>query len=104
MSTGISYQVSIMSTAGVLRAARALLERQGWCQGVYRNMNGSYCAAGALRAVCDDFSTNNSAAVLILRSVPGALLLSDWNDAPERTRDEILEAFSKAIAFAEALS
>jgi hypothetical protein len=89
-----------------LDEARKLIER-GWCQGEYAFYAGEaiaddaditvdcdcYCAIGALRAVCGD---NFTAAHHYLARAVGDSQTLDWNDAPERTQAEVIEAFRKA--------
>jgi hypothetical protein len=79
-----------------LMAARALVER-GWCQGISHDNTGSvdkYCVLGAIDQAS---SGDSSEAKFALRKVVGGIYLADWNDAPERTKADVLAAFDRAI-------
>ena len=92
----------MVTTVEVLRAARAKIEK-GWVQYTYEHeADGApiaWCAAGAISR--QHLSVNESAgAYLLLRRVCGETV-SAWNDAPGRTKEEVLAAFDRAIALAE---
>ena len=97
----------------VLRKGRKLIETCGWTQGEYRDNQGRMCALGSLRAASnalesqgeldDDSGTVYLDAVDALREVVnigGDLRqytpIPDWNDAPDRTKDEVLNALESA--------
>lgn len=96
-----------MSIADTLRAGKANIEARGWCQGdgkVFDPLRRyGFCVGSSLgpvtfdnpemTKVCDMFKIANGISLL-----SG---LGDWNDAPERTKEEVLAAFDKAIALAE---
>lgn len=102
-----------MNTAEILRAARALIEKpEAWTQGRYcLDANGAvlsygeqggvkWCAAGALGAVnggeCPEEAWD------LLQAAGGHWSVTGFNDNPDRTHAEVLAAFDKAIAIAEA--
>jgi hypothetical protein len=58
---------------------------------------GAICAAEGLEGMWSD-----TRSIKALKKVLGTDDVSEWNDAPERTHDEVLAAFDKAIALAEA--
>ena len=103
-----------MTTAEVLRAARAKIE-QGWCQGESaRGSRGTYidpaaseaqewCPLGALDYVCyrNAYSYYDGARTALAKAMRSASV-SDWNDMLGRTKEEVLAAFDRAIAAAEA--
>lgn len=83
--------------------ARDLIEQQ-WCQGVETGKN---CAVYALgKAVGTDLDWDENlpkCEALIhyverINKIEGYLV--NWNDAPGRTKDEVVEAFNKAIDYA----
>jgi len=86
--------------ADVLDDAADLLEREGWIQGAATAPEG-YCVEGAIEAVTgqsvalvsprDDASDAESA----LRRIVGRRAYQ-WNDAPGRTKPEVLDAFRAA--------
>lgn len=99
--------------ADTLRKARALIETKGWAQGWFAfNASGTrvnpwspeatmFCAAGAMTeadATSDEYN--------LLASGMGTLppCIVGWNDRRGRTKAEVLSAFDRAIALAEAQS
>lgn len=107
-----------------LIGARRLLAEVGWTQGAFaRNaagnvlsdscgFAGAYDVAGVLREVAACYCAEGAiaaaaptllaayAAVAVVRRAAGACCLHRWNDARGRTREEVLEAFDRAIALA----
>src|ERR1700757_269153 len=98
------------TTADALREARSLIEKPGtWIQNHFaRDVNGEYvdsddelavswCAAGAcLRAA---HAYGRSILSLLSYLEPGCDLTT-WNDHLERTHEEVLAAFDRAIELA----
>jgi hypothetical protein len=101
-----------VTTVQVLRRALELLNTVGWGQLTYGGpRQGCYCAAGA----CNAAATSGWAHVKNLASAdaqaaleravgakPGMLI--PWNDKKGRTKDDVVGAFSAAIAAEEARS
>lgn len=86
------------SVAEVLREARSLVDTpEKWCKGTYGDGEGRHCISGTLRDVGAE-----EAYTFLQRTIHTAGPLSSWNDAPERTHADVLAAFDKAIALAEA--
>lgn len=89
-----------------LREARALIER-GWCQRAFiKNtpFGCAYCADGAICATAGDGEGEYGPMLAALKRATGVPSHADiwsWNDTPERTQAEVLEAFDRAIALAE---
>jgi len=95
------------AVATKLDEARALIER-GWTQHQYARGKGRrrarpngkaatcFCALGALHKAygIDDYDSSPAAAVL--RQVVGPI--PQWNDDPERTQTDVVEAFERAAA------
>jgi len=96
------------SVIEVLKEAREKI-RQGWCQGGpardHRDATIStgdpnackWCLFGALMAVTDDWDGPRAA----IKEFTGCSL-AEWNDAPGRTKAEVLALLDKAIERAEA--
>mgnify|MGYP006288290745 CR=1 FL=1 len=100
-----------MTTLEILKDARELVA-QGWCQCAHaRSETGraldiwtkpsgcAYCAEGAL--IMASCATEDQEEITdawnVLREVVGTKSLYLWNDAPGRTKAEILAAFDEAI-------
>ena len=95
----------------VLRKARALIDTsERWTQGIIaENIGGvvSRCASGAIEAVMlDDLYLDHEYEIVLdylLETVesdnPGTIFCNvpDWNDAPERTHKEVMQAFDRSI-------
>lgn len=101
-----------MTDAENLRAAKAKIE-QGWCQGFYavdaRGLKVSpyskdaarYCIVGALWAVAgEDVGVVNRCCDLLSEAV-GLRGVIGWQDAPDRTSEEVLALFGEAIEKAD---
>ena len=56
-----------------------------------------WCAIGAIGAACLDHASDFEA--WLARRLPGGLRLDDWNDAPERTKEEVVMALALADGF-----
>jgi len=94
-----------MTPVQILKAARAKIEKpEDWGQGdsVRRGcpIGHTFCSLEAIYS-CQK-SGDAVAAEVILRGVIGRKDVLSWNDASERTHAEVLEAFDRAIALAEA--
>lgn len=78
----------------VLLDARALIEI-GWCQNAIR-YGDAVCMRGAIESVDAPFGAKHLA-LDELKAAIGGGLISVWNDAPERSKEEVLAAFDRAI-------
>lgn len=90
-----------MTTAEVLRAARALIDTpEKWGQGFNSRRPGTCCALEALEAVAQTTGTDHHAADDALRiAVPlSGVYTTTWNDARSTTHADVLAAFDRAIA------
>lgn len=98
-----------MSVKADLLAARALIE-QGWCQiAGAKDASGKrvdpnhesaveFCSVGALARVCGPGGDRYFAAVRALADVVEGNRVITFNDTPGRWKDEVVAAFSTAIA------
>ncbi|MDB5584350.1 MAG: hypothetical protein JWR80_9526 [Bradyrhizobium sp.] len=97
-----------------LDEARALIER-GWCQKAFARAGDgskvkvchgdavSFCSMGAL----DRVGAWASGPINALEAAVGVTVVADvmdWNDAPERTQAEVLDAFKRAAELARSSS
>lgn len=103
----------------VLERAKELLNEKGWCQGeLAKGEHGesvdlldpraaSFCLLGAIRCQRETTSVNaRISAGIHLASAVGSLrtdwlTVPDYNDAPGRTKEEIMEVLTKAIELAK---
>ena len=95
----------------ILDRAIAWVEEHGWCQRPREYQDGRVCTIGALcRGGYSNFGScvlplDDSALMRAAIAVPDAIGVPDsvpafsipsWNDAPERTRTDVIAALSKA--------
>lgn len=83
-----------ITTSEFLRKAADVLERDGWCQGTHTDPYGRRCAFGALqvaRAYSDIRDDGSLKVYRLLHERTGGVI--DWNDAPGRTKQEVLALF-----------
>ena len=97
-----------MKTKEILRGARERIAR-GWCQGAFaRNAHGaktyatsadavSWSAYGAIAAAEPDPDERLGAVVWFFSAAPDAMSMFDWNNCEDRTQDDVLAVFDKAI-------
>lgn len=95
-------------TKEMMRFAKGLIQRRGWCQGDDQAFDPArrhgYCVGTALGAACDErerFDSRHALTMAHLFKTANGLPMEDsignWNDAPERTKAEVLDAFDVAI-------
>jgi len=87
-----------MNASEVLIAAADLIERDGWCRGIFQNALGQRCVLGAVGDVCQSVGWDadykqalEKLQVQIHTSAP-----SVWNDSPKRTESEVVNALREA--------
>ena len=110
------------SPLALLKGAREALVNKGWCQrATARDGNGdvvyplantatAFCAIGAIHyAGGKGFDQYSKIAILSRRYLWKAIaartssqIIEDYNDAPGRTKEEVIEVFDAAIQLAEA--
>lgn len=92
-----------METNDVLNQAADYLQEHGWIQGGLGKPGGPRCAMGALKSVLGETSVIEFVAYppyrALRRHVGG--FVSDWNDAPERTADQVIATLRAAAVIAE---
>lgn len=97
-----------MTAAEVLEKAAEYIERHGWYQGGVNGPGASTCAAGAVNYLTwgsRDGSTYNEGQDTVrceafdyLRARLPELDIASWNDAPERTREEVCQKLREVAA------
>ncbi len=92
-----------MTAAEVARKAADLLKRDGWCQGRSEGPNGERCLVAAL-SVAGWRSTRMAWRRVFeaIRQEAGAPSLTDWNDTPGRTADEVIALLRQVATELEA--
>jgi hypothetical protein len=96
-----------MSIAQVLTEARKLIA-QGWTQGEYKRViNGveCWCISGAMGQASPDYKPRDLAFAALFYALGDDDLylssssnLTEWNDTPGRTQEEVLALIDRAIA------
>lgn len=84
--------------AALLEDAADLLEQGGWIKNAYQTSEG-YCVVGAIAAAAVSYPLTPTAIHVIARSALGdatGVGTMMWNDAPERTKQEVLDALRGA--------
>jgi hypothetical protein len=97
-----------IAVADVLDDAADYIEKHGWCQNRLTDIAGRVCAAGAIRAALGiaeseiPGDTYHAVRHAIYRVAPltHEVPLPSWNDAPDRTEQDVLDMF-RAAAKAE---
>lgn len=97
-----------MNAKKILVGAKKLLEN-GWCQKhlnvIDENGNMSYCSIGAIHSAANNIallrSQDRQRAYDSLRISIENYYIDNWNDHPDRTKEEVLAAFDKAIELAK---
>lgn len=93
-----------MTDAQIIRDARNLLFERGWNQGALEGDDGSLCVSGAVNAAVNAaclgpvepyFRVLRLFESVVSREITG------WNDAPERTFNEVIDAMDRAEKIAE---
>lgn len=80
----------------VLLDAADYIEKHGWCQGNYCDPLGRVCALGALNIVsCGIPNHTEGIAINAAIRLMWNLRITQWNDHPERTKEEVIAALRK---------
>ena len=101
-----------MTPAETLRKAADVIRERGWYQGDFEKYpGGPCCASEAIYRASGVYSGNYSDQRQLLSKAFDFLseaaglspseLIAPWNDAPERTADEVIAALLKAADLAE---
>lgn len=98
-----------MNTSEILNKAADIVEQRGHSKGVYSDSTGRVCAVGAINAAILGttkiehlpiwYSGLDTHAGRVLHSLVCAdeyWSITDWNDAPERTKEEVVAALRQA--------
>lgn len=86
----------------ILKTARAKLKECGWIQDDYGDATRGYCSLGAMGAAAQELSLydGRDKAEDFLAKAIKTDNVPKWNDNAYRTKEQVLEAFSKAMRLA----
>jgi hypothetical protein len=90
-----------MTPSQVLRKAAEVIEEFGWIQGEYGGADEGYCVDGAIQCAAHG-AYDRFLARSLLCGYLRASWLPLWNDAPERTKDQVIAALRAAAERPEA--
>jgi hypothetical protein len=89
-----------LTPAEVLDAAADYIRTHGWAQWQFKTCDGHVCALGAIYEVVggygDDRLAFDAAEDALIRTV--GQTIGEWNDAPSRTADEVMDTLMEAAA------
>lgn len=83
----------------LLNDAADLIEEEGWIQGEEHN-SGGYCAIGALKRISGSEWPHITKAHIVAVGALSSRVASpivDWNDAPGRTKEEVVNTLREAL-------
>lgn len=83
------------------RDAAKLLRKEGWCKGDFHDLKGRRCALGALNDIFESRAEDIYQACKFFRKALRITRIDKWNDAPERTKAQVLAAFERAAKLLE---
>lgn len=107
------------TTDSILTAAGRIIDTTGWCQRSLGNWDRGFCAIGAVQTAVGGYGGSYAydpayrPALDLLADLIGRehchtmrgqtdafMVVAGWNDAPHRTKDEVLDLFRQAAAIA----
>ncbi len=83
-------------TANTLKKALAIIEKDGWCKGVYHHTNGSHCLAGAI-GLAEEDGPKIRRAEEALRKFTGDHSVVGFNDKRGQSKRNIIALLKKGI-------
>jgi len=92
-----------MTTCEILLKAADLIERDGWCQGADLKQVDGKPARCAERAI-EEFLTSRRKFWEVMRALRNHVTVNtvwEWNDAPGRTKEEVIAGLRGAAAQCE---
>lgn len=92
-----------MTIAETLRAGKARIERGPWGKGKGASppRGDACCVVTAIAGPSHHYHSDVIELFERANGIDSAIGVIAWNDAPERTKEEVLAAFDKAITLAE---
>lgn len=100
---GTAVSMMITDAGHTLREAAEYISEHGWTQGDLSNSEGGVCALGALNCVAGigNIRAHDAATALwdyldLRDSLTALHPVAVWNDAPERTAEDVILAMKRA--------
>lgn len=92
-----------MNVSQVLWKAAKIIERDGWCQNTLVDPRGRVCILGALNKAETDYATRwgSESPYEFLRPLIGESYIAGWNNARDRTAEEVIDMLVIASIEAE---
>lgn len=101
LRTPVEFKPVEPTAADVLRAARDRLNSEGWCKQVSLDHDGSSCLSYAIHRGARTRGGPVDEALFIMKEEIGCPNIPAWNDAHERTFEDVQRALDSAIYRAE---
>ncbi len=96
----VTNKDSGMKVIGALKNIRWVLLTNGWCQKHERNM-GQHCLIGAIKEERMHTCLVKEQAMENIESMVAPSWISEWNDRPGRTVDEVFDLIDRTISFVQ---
>lgn len=96
-------EVTSTEVVKVLRAAKRRIETWGWAQDAFMDSKGRMCALTGMKPdgkYTTKACLRSDAAIEAFKTVVNAPCVMIWNDAPDRTLEDVYQAFDAAIELA----
>ena len=89
-----------MTAAEVLEAAADYIDEHGWCREEYVASDGSVCAFEAIERarLTEPLAGVELVVEAAMKSATGCATVEEWNDAPGRTKDEVVRKLREVAA------
>ncbi len=71
--------------------ASEIIRQKGWCQFMGISRNGEVCLVQAIDEMDDGAFNHHVQKIKDKLGIGNESLLSQWNDAPERTKEEVIQ-------------
>jgi len=99
-----------VSPNDILRQAAAVLESKGWCQGMMHGIGGTCCMLGAITTAAwaephdghavRRIAERERACTMVVQLLRGRAI-SEWNDEPGRTKEQVVAKLLEAASLVE---
>lgn len=79
-----------------LEKAHQLLIDKGWVQGLYEDQEGKHCAVGAVSKITSNYNLKKECCAALAANTEYRNVII-FNDAPGRTKEQVLGLFTRTI-------